>query len=214
MGATPIASDGAAIGAEGGDGLRGQEVQRAEMSGLALAGGIENLVGLALSDLQTTDHHVHAASLRGKVRIERPFGNKSALAIHLGTSWSSRVSGTLQDEKVNGFDLALPIEVLASQPNAKVQLSGFVAPRLTTERYQDRLNPTLNFNATFPGLTSGLHLRAWFLDAYAETTLTSIPTTTYQGVQYGGRVTLLPMAMLMVRFGKPYQWAPGAKAAN
>jgi hypothetical protein len=207
MGAVPISSEGIAIGAELADGLRGQEMQRTELTGVVLAGGIENLLGVSAATLRTSDDHVRAESIRFKLRVARPAGPRSAMAIHFGIAGADREEPTIQNERMFAADFALPFEVLATAAEKKVWLSAFVAPRLVVERYNDREAPSRSLTATFVGGSSGIHLRAWFLDLFAETTVARVPETVYGGVTYPKAVYAFPAISLMVRVGPSYDWS-------
>ena len=98
--------------------------------------------------------------------------------------------------------------MLASRPGPKAAISAYVAPRLTVERYTDRLDPASSLTATFVGGTSGFHLRAWFLDLFGEITLARLPANTYKGVLYPRRVIATGALLLAVRIGQPYDWRP------
>src|SRR5262249_14320673 len=142
-----------------------------------------------------------------KVRLARPFGKRTALAIHAGFGGSKRQSGTLQDENVTSGDLALPFEVLlAMDPAKKVALSASIAPRVVSEWYKDRLDPASNLNATFAGGTAGVHLRAWFLDFYTEGTVARLPGNTYKGSFYPARTIAAASLVLSFRIGHAYDW--------
>ncbi len=206
-GGTPVPARGAGISFEFGDGLRGQELERTELLGGGILVGAGDVFSLALSGYEETrDRGLSGGTLRIKIRAGSPFGPHSSLGIHTATAWSDRTSSE-QDESVYLVDVAVPVEFrMSSETGVRNYFSVYVGPRAVFENYTDRREPIESMKTLVAGAVGGMHLSIGALQLFAEVTAAYIPTNTYQGQTFGGRMTLLPATGAALHFGRPYNW--------
>lgn len=151
-GARPSTPQGLELVVDFGDGVWGQEQERAEMVGSGLGIALKDRVELTASAHQSTrtvqdeygnDRRGETTTSGGaKVRFAEFANGRGSVALHAVVLGSSRVSGSAQDEHLSAWDLALPIEyalVSADGDPASSHWSVFGGPRLVFQTFEDRL---------------------------------------------------------------------------
>jgi hypothetical protein len=106
--------------AEFGDGVWGQEQERAEMGGGGLGFALRDRVEFSVAgygstrEVQVSSGERHrgeaTTAVRGKVRFGDFPGDRMSVAVHVAYMGSSRESSDLQSERLNAWDVALPVE--------------------------------------------------------------------------------------------------------
>src|SRR3990172_5801738 len=181
-GAVPLPAHGVALPLELHHGLRGQELDRTQIVAVGLVTGIQDGFSFGLNAYQDL-----------------------------------RRGSTAQNEALTVWDLAVPITVRVDSGRGDDRFMALYAgPRLLYEHYVDRLLPGESMDAAVPGLLVGVHLGLnalpLFRDAegltglhvFAEATLARVPRNVYQGVSYGGQVSVMPAVGAAFQFGRPF----------
>ncbi len=132
-----------------GDGLWGQEQQRAEMFGAGLGFSARDRVEILGSAYTTTrtvtdslggDHTAETTSgMRGKLRLQDFRDGRASVGVHVAVMGAERVRLDSQDERLSALDIAVPVEVYplpGSLPDTR--LGVYAAPRLIFQSFRDR----------------------------------------------------------------------------
>ena len=119
-GARPATPQGLEIIAEFGDGVWGQEQERAEMVGAGIGVAINDRIELSsnafassrgIKDSSGDEHHGETSvALRGKMRLGDFADGRGAFGVHVAYSYAERERDDVQDERLSALDLAFPVE--------------------------------------------------------------------------------------------------------
>ena len=192
---------------EFGDGLRGQEVQRAEVLNLNLGIGVLDRVNVSTAAYGGNEESDSTGRLwRVKVRLGELFGSRSSVSVHVGLATTHRDDPPAQQESLRTFDVAVPAEILLTDPAQRRKGSVFVGPRVTRESYRDDLDRRQDMHSIYAGVLGGAHLRYGVLHLFAESTLLYVPKSTLHNVTYGGRLTVMPAVGVLPRVGPDHKW--------
>ncbi len=206
-GGTTIPANGVAVGVEYGDGLAGQERERAGILNLNLRIGVLDRVSVSAAAYGGTEGGDPAGVLwRANVRLGELFGPRSSVAVHAGFATTHRQDLPAQHENLRAIDVAVPAEFLLTDPAERRKGSVYVGPRVTRESYHDELDRLQDLEATYVGVLGGAHLRYGVLHLFAEATLLYVPKSSLHGVTYGGGLTLLPTVGALLRIGTDHKW--------
>lgn len=151
-GARPATPQGLELFGNFGDGVWGQEQERAEMIGSGIALAVRDRVELSASAYQSTRavQDQYGVSERGeatnagggKIRLaDWGSAKRGSVGIHVGFMESTRVDGDVQDEHFSAWDVAVPVEYypLLSEGVVDRRWSVYAAPRLIIQTFDDRL---------------------------------------------------------------------------
>jgi hypothetical protein len=201
-GGTTIPANGVAAGLEFGDGLRGQEVQRAEISSLNLGIGVFDRMSVSMAAYGGREEGDPLGRLwRVEVRLGELFGSRSSVSVHAGLATAHREDPPAQRERLRTLDVAVPAEILLTDPANRRKGSVYVGPRVTREVYRDDLDRRQDMQNVYAGVLGGGHLRYGVLHLFAEATLFYVPKGTFHNVTYGGRLTVMPVVGVLLRVG-------------
>lgn len=213
-GARPAVNQGFQFMAEFGDGVWGQEQERAEMAGGGVGGSVGGRLEFMLSSFVSTrkvrsdstgERHVgsDADHYRGKFLIKEFEVPKLNLGIHLAFSESERRAGTVQYESIRSVDFAVPVEFdwISSSPEARGtpvnEVSVYAGPRAVVQMIEDG-NTRESDRGTLLGLLLGLKARYSFLSVVGEVNLARTPDMTLGGIRSDPGFILLPMLGLRI----------------
>lgn len=218
-GARPAVHQGFELVAEFGDGVWGQEQERAEMVGggvgVALGGRVEvqyldfSPTKKVVSDSTGNDHAGESADhLKGKVLVKEFETQRLAVGIHLATSGADRRAGTVQDESLRSVDFALPVEFdwvrspKGTRNSAVKDLSVFAGPRIIHQRLDDNRTRESE-SGTLWGLNFGLRTRLSYISLIGELNLAWTPEMTLGGIRSQSGFIVLPMGgvRVLIPFG-------------
>lgn len=206
-GAIPVPANGGNFSAEFGDGLRGQELERSEVLAVGVGVGLEGRVSLSINGYgEIRDGGEGGGFLRVKTLLANPFGPRSAVGLHVATAWADRISGSVQNDKLRSYDLAVPVEFLLSPLGNTDEISAFAAPRVVIENYDDRVNPGESMHVVIPGVVGGVRLRYGFLHLFGELSLVYVPENQFMGRTFAGNVQVFPVLGASVHIGRAYRW--------
>lgn len=213
-GARPAAPQGIQLLAEFGDGVWGQEQERAEMAGIGLSLSILDRGEATWSEYWSTRQVMDSTgsahsgeltrSVSGKLRLADLGGGQVSLGIHVARMQARRTVGLVQDEELTAWDIALPVE-LGRLPWAFQQdrLRVYAAPRVVLQDFQDRQTPVSRQGAMMGGL-AGVSGRWRHVAVAGELNVLHRPSMDYPGVRSGSGWIVLPMGSL--RFILPIPW--------
>jgi len=208
QGGTVVPAHGAGLGIDFGDGFLGQELLRTEILSVGLIGGLGDRVGVALYSFNETRQNDQGGTfIRMKVRAGPLLGPKSSVAAAFAYSTSSRVSGSLQDERVTTLDLAIPAEwLLAASADGWHELSAYLGPRIMFENYDDRLTPGESLEATHAGGLAGFHGRAGRFHLFGELNFLHFPGRIVRAQSYHSGWMVIPSVGIALHFGPSHRW--------
>ena len=208
QGGTVVPANGGGFGFDFGDGLLGQELLRTEMISGGLLGGLGDRVGLALYSFgETRENDQGGTFARLKVRAGPLAGPESSVALALAYSTSSREEGDTQDERVTSIDVSVPVErLLAASSSRRQEVSGYLAPRIIFEKYEDRLDPAETLDARHPGLLVGLHGRSSNFHLFGELTFLHLSARVVRGERLDAAWMVIPSVGMALHFGPVHQW--------
>ena len=206
-GGTTIPANGVAVGVEYGSGLAGQELERAAILNLNLGIGVLDRVSVSAAAYGGHESGDPPGVLwRAKVRLGEWFGPRSSVGLHVGVATTDRRDLPAQDERLRSIDVAVPAEFLLSDPTERAKRSVYVGPRVMRETYRDELDRRQDLLTTYAGILGGGHVRYGVLHLFAEVTLLYVPKTSLHGVNYGGRITVIPTVGALLRIGTEHKW--------
>ena len=208
QGGTVIPASGAGLGFDFGDGFLGQELLRTEMIAGGLLAGIGDRIGLSyFSFSETRENQQGGTFVRAKVRAGPLFGQRSSVALAFAYATSSRVAGSVQDERVTTLDVSVPAErLLTRDSNGSQELSAYAGPRLVFEHYEDRLDPRETLKATHAGVLAGLHARTGRFHVFGELSFLRSPGRVVRGQPYDAQWMVIPSVGLALHFGPAHRW--------
>ena len=218
-GARPPVYQGFQLISEFGDGVWGQEQERAEMigGGLGLAmGGRVELQFLAFSPTkkvvsdETGRSHSGASAnqFKGKVLVEKFEAQRLNLGVHLAVSGASREAGGAQDESLRSVDLAVPVEFdwirspEGTRNSSVKDLSVFAGPRIIHQSLDDKQTGESE-SGTLWGINFGLRSRLSYIGLIGELNFAWTPGMTLGGIRSERDFIVLPMAgvQVLIPFG-------------
>jgi hypothetical protein len=206
-GGTTIPANGVAVGLEFGNGLRGQEVQRASILNFNLGIGVLDRISVSAAGYGGNENGDRSGSLwRVKARVGEVFGPRSSVSVQVGVAAIDREDLPAQQESLRTVDVAVPAEFLLTDPSERRKGSVYIGPRLTRESYRDDLDHRQDLRTLCGGVLGGAHLRYGVLHLFAEATLLYVPKSSLQGVSYGGRLTVMPTVGALLRIGTEHKW--------
>ncbi len=151
-GARPSTPQGLEVFLDFGDGVWGQEQERAEMIGTGLGLAVKDRVELSASGHQSTrtvqDEYGNTrrgevtSSGKAKVRFAEFAAGRASVGLQVGLLASSRTDGLAQDDHLSAWDLALPVEYDLVAHDGSARSGGwsvYAAPRLVFQSFDDRL---------------------------------------------------------------------------
>jgi hypothetical protein len=211
-GGTTIPAKGVAGGLEFGDGLGGQERQRAEILNFNLGIGVADRISVSGAmygrpgAFSIMGHDPMGSLWRVKARLGELFEARSSVSVHVGLATVDRTSLPAQRESLRTVDVAVPAEFLLTDPAERRKVSVYVGPRATRESYRDYLDPRQDVQDVYGGVLGGVHLADGVLHLFGEVTLLYVPENTFHNVTYGGRLTVMPAVGVLLRLGTDHKW--------
>ena len=207
-GSRPATSQGLQLIGAFGDGVWGQEQQRAEMAGGGLgfaAGDRFEFSALAYGSTRevrnangSSDYGEPTFAARGKIRLTDFWGGKASLGIHTAVLGSQRSRYDVQDDFLHAWDVALPLEFYPlGRQSPDHRLGVYAAPRFVFQALDDRLRG-VSTNGTMAGGLLGLTARWRHVALSGELNLAKTPTMSYVGTTFPGGWLALPMAGVSV----------------
>lgn len=153
-GARPLVGQGLQFLGEFGDGVWGQEQERAEMIGgglgISTKGRFEALYSSFHSTRRVQEGNSgkkHSGSFahlfRGKLTVSEFQNSRLSVGLHIARTWVDRNKGTVQDEELRAFDLAVPVEFqwLTRDPGPRGvtarEVSLYAGPRTVLQNLRD-----------------------------------------------------------------------------
>jgi len=202
-GARPATPQGLEFIAEFGDGVWGQEQERAEMGGAGIGVAFNDRIELSSNAYASSrgikdssgDEHPGQTSvaLRGKVRLGDFADGRGAFGVHVAYSYAERERFDVQDERLSALDLAFPVEFYrAGGLFTDHRLGLYAAPRVVFERFRDQLTGELTKGTLAGGLVGVAARWSWFA-AMGELNFARAPTMEFRSVTFEGGWHLLPM---------------------
>lgn len=209
QGGATVPASGGALTLGLGDALRGQELQRTEITTYSLTAAAFDRVSLSLGGYNGhADGDPSASETRAKVRLGSLFGPKSSTSVQVSFVSVERRADTLQYERLHTEDVAVSSEAALSDLGGEGRLSLLFGPRVTVEQYTDLLNDANSMHAVYYGVFGGVHLGVGPFDVFGEATLARVPSFTYQGVTHGGDFAVFPMVTATLHVGPSHHWLP------
>jgi hypothetical protein len=135
-GGTTIPAKGVAGGLEIGDGLSGQEVQRAEIVSLNLGVGVADRISVSGGVYEVNEFNILSGGPSGsvwrvKARLGDLFGPRSSVSANVAVASVDREDLPAQNESLRTLDIAAPVEFLLTDPAKRWKGSAYVGPRVT-----------------------------------------------------------------------------------
>ena len=205
-GGTPVPAGGIGASLALGDGLRGQELFRQEVSTFAIVAGVFDRVSGSIAVYDEGEEGPGGSLWQIKVRVASPLGPASSMSVHVASARAERSAGDVQDERLRTVDVALPLEFLLTHRGQPIRFSTFLGPRAVFEDYADRLDPNDSMRTTLLGLLGGLHLNGGPFHLFLEATLAYVSENEYRGQAFGGQPMVLPTGGIVIHFGRAYRW--------
>lgn len=202
-GSRPASPQGIHFGAEFGDGVWGQEQERAEMAGGVVGFSARDRVEVLLTAHNATrtvydsngDAHggEATAGVRGKVRLGDFREGRASAGVHFAVMAAAREGGDRQDERLSAVDLAVPVEYYPiGGPLVDYRFGIFAAPRLTFQSFEDRLARETTRGTMVTGLV-GLVGRWRYFCVSGELNLSRTPTMTFDDATFASGLHVLPV---------------------
>ena len=207
-GSRPATPQGLQLIGAFGDGVWGQEQQRAEMAGGGLrlrCGGpfrVQRL-GLRLHSRgaeRQRQLRLWRTDLRGSRQdsTARFRGGMASIGVHTAVLGSQRWRYDVQDDLLLAWDVALPLEFYPlGGPSPDHRLGLYVAPRFVFQTLEDRAR-RVTAKGTMAGGLLGLAARWRYVALSGELNFAKTPTMSYVGTTFPGGWLALPMAGVSV----------------
>jgi hypothetical protein len=201
-GTRPATPQGIEFLGEFGDGVWGQEQERAEMAGGGIGFALQERVEVTTSTYTSTrsvrtesgdDHTGESTSgFRGKMRIF-DLGARASLGVHVGHMSAQRDRTDVQNDELTAWDIALPLEFYPKgRTFADYRLGLYIAPRLVAQRFEDRLTRESTKGRMVAAL-AGVAARWRYVALTGELNFARTPTMEFRDVTFPGGWILLPM---------------------
>lgn len=207
-GSRPATPQGLLLIGAFGDGVWGQEQERAEMAGGGLGfatGDRFEFSALGYGSTRevrnangSTDYGEPTFAARGKIRLTDFWGGKASIGIHTAVLGSQRSRYDVQNDLLLAWDVALPLEFYplgGQSPDHRLGL--YAAPRFVFQTLDDRLRG-VSTKGTMAGGLLGLAARWRYVALSGELNLAKTPTMSYVGTTFPGGWLVLPMAGISV----------------
>ena len=202
-GSRPATPQGLQLIGEFGDGLWGQEQERAEMAGAAVGFSIRDRLEFTASVYNTTrtvrdslgNDHVGepALGVRGKIRLGDFRGDRASIGLHVARFTSERSRPDVQDERLTALDVALPLEVYpVGSAFVDYRWSVYAAPRLVFQTFEDRRTRETT-KGTMAAALLGVAARWRYFAVMGEMNLARTPTMSFGNATFPSGWLLLPM---------------------
>ena len=213
-GSRPATPQGLQLIAEFGDGVWGQEQERAEIAGLGFGISLRDRVELNTSvygstrEVRDTNGNTHLGEdifgVRGKVRLGDLREGRASFGLHLAHVSTQR-ENSAQDERLTGFDIALPLTVYPWDlefGGADYRWGVYAAPRLVLQTFEDR-SVRETTKGTLAAALVGIAARWRYVAVTGELNFARTPSMTFRQVTFQGGWHLLPMVSVrgMIPFG-------------
>ena len=203
-GSRPATPQGLQFIGEFGDGLWGQEQERAEMAGGGVGFAMRDRFEFSASGYGSTrtvqdsfgnDHNgANVTGVRGKVRLGDLVGGRASIGVHLAHMSSQRKRPDVQDERLTAWDVALPLTFYPVGDQFIDHRWGvYAAPRLVFQRLEDRMTLTTS-SGTLAAALLGVVARWRHVAVTGEMNLAHTPSMRFGNTTFQGRWILLPMA--------------------
>lgn len=202
-GSRPAGPQGIHVGAEFGDGVWGQEQERAEM-----AGGVVGFSARDRAEVLVTAHgptravydsggDAHTgeatAGFRVKARLGDFRGGRASAGVHLAALTAARERSDTQDERLSAVDIAFPVEFYpVGGPLVDYRFGIFAAPRLTFQTFEDRLARETTRGTMVTGVV-GVVGRWRYFAVSGELNFARTPTMTFNDVTFESGLIMLPV---------------------
>ncbi len=196
-GSRPATPHGFQLIGEFGDGVGGQEQERAEIAGLGLGFSLQDRVELSASGYGPTrtvqnNDGAGVLGLRGKVRLGDLREGRASLGLHLAHI-STRRQNPDQDERLTGFDIALPLTVYPGEfADPEYRWGVYAGPRLVLQTFEDRLARETT-KGTLAAALVGVAARWRHVAVTGELNFARTPSMTFRQTTFQGGWHLLPM---------------------
>ena len=207
-GSRPATPQGLQLIGAFGDGVWGQEQQRAEMAGGGFgfaAGDRFEFSALAYGSTRevrnangSSDYGEPTFAARGKIRLHDFGGGMASIGVHTAVLGSQRWRYDVQDDLLLAWDVALPLEFHPlGGPSPDHRLGLYVAPRFVFQTLEDRAR-RVTAKGTMAGGLLGLAARWRYVALSGELNFAKTPTMSYVGTTFPGGWLALPMAGVSV----------------
>lgn len=205
-GARPAGPQGIQLLAEFGDGLWGQEQERAEMAAVGISVSVLDRGEATWTEYGSTRQvrdstgSAHSGELTrsvlGKIRLWDFREGGLTLGFHVARMKARRTEGTVQDEELTAWDIAFPLE-LNRLPGGLGgdRLGVYAAPRIVLETFQERRGPASQ-SGTLVGGLAGISGRWRYVALAGEVNVLHRPVMDYPGVVSSSGWILLPMGSI------------------
>ncbi len=198
-GSRPATPQGVRAFGEFGDGVWGQEQERAEIFGGGVGFALRDRIEFSVSGYEPTPEVPDNATtiiVRGKIRLGDFMGGRASVGIHVAHMTADRETGSVQDERLTAWDVALPVTIYP----AALQFAGaehrwgvYAAPRLVFQTFEDRLAGETTKGTLAAGLL-GVVARWKYVAVRGEMNLAHTPSMGFGNTTFQGGWILLPMA--------------------
>lgn len=207
-GSRPATPQGLQLIGEFGDGVWGQEQQRAEMIGLGVGIASRDRIevgGLSYRSTRTVRDErgrVHDGErtdgVRGKIRLIDAAGDRMSIGLHMAFMASDRRGNDVQDDRLILWDMAVPVEFYLrgdSVPDTRWGI--YAGPRLAYQMFDDGRTGRTSRGALTGGF-AGLAARLRFFAVSGELNLARTADMGFGTDPTGSEWLLLPMASVRV----------------
>jgi len=202
-GSRPAGPQGIQLVGEFGDGVWGQEQERAEMVGGALGFSARDRVEFSTSSYFATrtvsdsDGNAHSGEatvgVRGKVRLHDFHDGRASVGIHLAVMNARRERAEQQNERLSALDIAIPVEFYPiGGPLVDYRFGVFAAPRVVFQSFEE-LDAHETTTGAMVSAVAGLVGRWRYFAITGELNLARTPTMTFGDTTFGAGVHVLPM---------------------
>jgi hypothetical protein len=202
-GSRPAAPQGIHLGVEFGDGVWGQEQERAEMAGGVFGFSVGDRVEILATahnptrTVRDSGGHEHTGEatdgIRAKVRLGDFREGRASVAVHFASMRAARERLDEQDERLSAVDLAVPVEFYpVGGPLVDYRFGIFAAPRLTFQSFEDRLARETTTGTMVSGVV-GLVGRWRYFAVSGELNFARTPTMTFGDATFDSGFHMLPV---------------------
>lgn len=201
-GARPATPQGLQMIGEFGDGVWGQEQERAEMVGGGLGFSVRDRVEFSVVGYRPT-REVRSSSgsdtgdptggVRGKIRFGDFPGARMSIGVHVAYMGSSRERSDVQNEEMTAWDVALPVEFYPGGDGfVDYRWGVYAGPRLVSQSFHGRLTGVTT-EGTLAAALLGVVGRWRHFAATGELNIAHATPMTPGGANGPGDWILLPM---------------------